>query len=134
MINEDGKNLKINIPLTKTKLIVEADKRIVERVAAFAEVTLFNGYRWEVEKNNVVIHGNDEGQVANLKTLIEKETGLSCSIENSDPFSDLKDSIEKVKQQKKERISYPSGYEAYQQPGMWTNPGMFNFNPYVGKF
>lgn len=59
IINEDGKSLKINIPLTKTKLIVEADKRIVERVAAFAEVTLFNGYRWEVEKNNVVINGND---------------------------------------------------------------------------
>lgn len=59
VINEDGKNLKINIPLTKTKLIVEADKRIVERVPAFADVTLFNGYRWEVEKNNVVIHGND---------------------------------------------------------------------------
>jgi hypothetical protein len=46
IVNEDSKTLKINIPLTKTKLIVQADNRIVERVPAFAEVTLFNGYRW----------------------------------------------------------------------------------------
>jgi hypothetical protein len=58
-VNEDGKTLKINIPLTKTKLTVDADKRIVDQVPAFAEATLFNGYRWELDKNHVIIHGYD---------------------------------------------------------------------------
>jgi len=35
-VNEDGKTLKINIPLTKTKLRVDADKRVLEEMQAFA--------------------------------------------------------------------------------------------------
>jgi len=58
-LNEDGKTLKINIPLTKTKLIVDADKRVLEEMPAFAEATLFSGYRWEVDKNHAIVYGYD---------------------------------------------------------------------------
>lgn len=98
---------------------------------------MFNGYRYEVDKNAVVILGNDEAQVLALKAMLEKQQGFTCTLENSDPFGDLKDSIEKAKQQKKERANF----EAYQQSGMWVAPNMCTapvysdtFNPYAGKF
>lgn len=69
-LNEDGKTLRINIPLTKTKLIVDANKKVLEELPSFAEVTLFSGYRWEVDKNHAIVYGNDEAQVAALKSLL----------------------------------------------------------------
>lgn len=69
-LNEDGKTLKINIPLTKTKLTVDADKKMIEELRTYVEATLFNGYRSEVDKNHLIIYGYDETQVAGLKSLL----------------------------------------------------------------
>lgn len=60
-VNEDGKTLKINIPTTKTKLIINPDTRSLDELLTLANATLFNGYRYEVDKNNnVIINGHNE--------------------------------------------------------------------------
>ena len=116
-VNADNRTLRVNIPLTKTKLVVQADKVVLEAIPRIAEQTLYNGYRWEVEKTNAVVNANDESQLLAFKQMLEAETKSSCAVENSDPYLDLKDSVEKTKQLKKERTSY-TGYESYPA---WSN-------------
>lgn len=123
-VTEDGKICRIHIPITKTKLTVQADNKTMEQLSLYVETTLFSGYRYDMDKNLVIIHGNDETQVANLKNALEKQPGFTCTLENSDPYFDLKDSIDKAKFQKKERANY----EAYQQSGGWAAQNMCMIN------
>ena len=118
VVAEDAKTLKIALPSTKTKLTIQTDNKSMEQLPIFLGSILLNGYRYDVDKSIVVIYGNEESEVAALKNALEKQSGFGCTLEVSDPYYDLKDSIDRAKQQKKEKASY----EAYQQLGGWGVP------------